>query len=132
MGKFSVELASNEQAEGDSALEDADVTKATAEIHFRDSDGRDSSRTYQFIGSVDDVSYKVAKSKQKPEDEDPAVIGVSKGWGPRPLLPDTSNASAELKSKAADEGAKAKADAKKGEAEKPAAKAHPEKSASKA
>lgn len=121
MSKFSVEVDENEAGSQDAALADAEVTKATATVHFRDSRGHDHSRTYEFIGSVDDVSYKQTKAKKT--EQDPEAVGVSKGWGPRPLLPDTSHASAELKpdpyvekkSGVADEGDKSKSEVKKEE-----------------
>lgn len=122
MSKLHVELAQNEVGQNDGALADAEVMAGHATLTFRDAHGRDHTRDYHFFGSVDDVSFKVAKSKQKVEDEDPNVTGVSKGWGPRPLLPDTSHASAELKpdpyvekkpAGVADSGDKSKAEQKK-------------------
>lgn len=121
MSKFSIEVAENEAGSQDAALADAEVTKATATVHFRDSRGHDHQRTYEFIGSVDDVSYKQTKATKS--DENAEEVGVSKGWGPRPLLPDTSHASAELKpdpyvekkSGVADEGDKSKSEVKKEE-----------------
>jgi hypothetical protein len=123
VSKFSIEVAENEAGSQDAALADAEVTKATATVHFRDSRGHDHQRTYEFIGSVDDVSYKQTKATKADSDQDPEEVGVSKGWGPRPLLPDTSHASAELKpdpyvekkAGVADEGDKSKSEVKKEE-----------------
>jgi hypothetical protein len=120
VSKLSVEVGENELGQGDSALAEAEVMAAHATITFRDSAGRDHTRDWHFIGSVDDVDFSIGKAA-KVEDEDPGTQGVSKGWGPRPLLPDTSHASAELKpdpyveqkAGVADEGRKSKAEVKK-------------------